>query len=288
VKPAHLALAFAACSHSSPAAPDAANLGDAASGERTLANCGGSVGSDVPEPYASLFSCANVSLSGSDLVISTTALPPHQSYYWGSASPNYEAWDDRGGAYHANPNTLVESDTKYTIPLAPTSRNLTIDSTLVDGVANTSTYEYRLGPAGEALDGVLLFNALAAPGDDISTEVYTFDEWNAHPAPTGEYHYHGASPGPLAALAAGGKYAAGIEVYGMMCDGTFLLGCTELDGSVPDQTDLDAQNGHVHDVVDGNGATVTARYHVHVCTSWTAHPRPYTPEIQYYAQCIVQ
>ena len=35
-----------------------------------------------------------------------------------------------------------------------------------------------------------------------------------------------------------------------MCDGTIVLGCTELDGSSPDNSDFDAQSGHLHDLVD--------------------------------------
>ena len=69
-----------------------------------------------------------------------------------------------------------------------------------------------------------------------------------------------------------------------MCDGTFVLGCNELDFATPNQADLDAQNGHVHAI-----AGVGDRYHVHICPSnFTNHPRPYTPEIQYYSTCDVQ
>ena len=42
--------------------------------------------------------------------------------------------------------------------------------------------------------------------------------------------------------------AGTVEIYGFMCDGTLVLGCTELDGSIPDDSDFDAQNGHVHDI----------------------------------------
>jgi hypothetical protein len=42
----------------------------------------------------------------------------------------------------------------------------------------------------------------------------------------------------------------------------------------------------VHDLVDANNITAfAARYHVHVCPG-AAHP--YTPEIQYYADCAVE
>ena len=277
-----LLLLVAACGGSSAATPDAApDSGSAASGERTLDTCETSIDASVPAPYATLFRCVTMTATSTDLVITTRGLPPHRSYYYGASSPNYEAWDARGGAYHANPNTLSEHDATFTIPLDPVSRGLTITAGLVDGVVNTSGSEYHGGSVGVALDSTLLFDALAAPGDDISQEQYTFDEWNAHPAPSGEYHYHEGSPGPLAVLARTGT--TGVEAYGLMCDGTVVLGCTELDGSTPDQSDLDAQNGHT-----GTVGTLTARYHVHLCPSWTAHPRPYTPEIQAYSTCNVR
>ncbi len=247
-------------------------------GALTLDNCTTSIAANVPAPYRTLFKCVTMTLSGTDLVITSRGLPPHQTYYYGASSPNYVAWDARGGAYHPNPNTLAANPTTLTIPLSPISRNLTITSALVDGKANTSVDEYHGGGVGIALDSVLMFDALAAPGDDIAVELFTFDPYNAHPAPGGAYHYHGDSPGPLVVA------PAGVEVYGIMCDGTFVLGCTELDGATPDQTNLDAQNGHAHDVT-GAGATLPARYHVHICPAWTAHPRIYTPEIQFYSRC---
>lgn len=243
-------------------------------GELTLASCTTTIGADVPEPYRSLFHCVDMTLDGTDLAIKTSGLPPHPSYYYGSASPNYVAWDDRGGAYHPNPNTLVQRTTTIVVPLTPTSRGLSITSVLVDGTVGTSGSEYRQGPAGVALDSVILFNPLAAPGDDIADELFTFDPYNAHPAPGGEYHYHRDSPGPV---------ATGTEAYGIMCDGTFVLGCTELDGAAVDETDLDAQNGHSHVI-----ASLDVRYHTHLCPASVNFPRPYTPEIQFYDRCTVR
>jgi len=146
-------------------------------------------------------------------------------------------------------------------------------------VVGTGSNEFPMGPAGVALDSVALFNPLAAPGDDIEEEKYTFDRSNAHPTQDGTYHYHTSSVGPLEVLAAVGSGA--LEVYGIMCDGTVVLGCKELDGTaVP--AGLDAQGGHVHDLVDVQGTSYfTNRYHVHMCDSG----RKYTPEIQYYGTC---
>ena len=45
-----------------------------------------------------------------------------------------------------------------------------------------------------------IYGGFAAPGDDITAEQYTFDPYAGHPDPTGSYHYHAPTPGPLEAL----------------------------------------------------------------------------------------
>lgn len=147
-----------------------------------------------------------------------------------------------------------------------------------------------MGAAGIALDGTALFNPLARPGDDIEVERFTFDTYNAHPSPDGTYHYHSSSRGPLEVLAKKGLVTntipgeAGLELFGIMCDGTVVMGCTELDGSEPEADGLDAQGGHVHDLVDGDGLTLWAgRYHTHICAGRL--PFEYTPEIQVHTTC---
>lgn len=265
-------LCLAACGGDDMTSPDAST-----SNVYTLETCTTTIASDAPEPYHSLFHCVTMAVEGTDITITTNALPPHTSYYYGSASPNYEAWDDRGGLYHPNPNTLKQGTVTVVIPMSPVSRNLTITSAVVDGTVGTTSTEYRQGPAGVALDSVLMFNPLAAPGDDIANEQYTFDPYNAHPAPGGQYHYHRDSPGPLATR------TDASQIYGVMCDGAFVLGCTELDDSAVDQATLDAQDGHVHEIT-----ALGTRYHVHICPSWPDHPRPYTPEIQFYNSCTIR
>ena len=66
-------------------------------------------------------------------------------------------------------------------------------------------------------------------------------------------------PGPVEVVAYLGHTdsvepgCADVELYGMLCDGTVALGCTELDGDSPDSGDFDAQNGHTHDLVGDDG-----------------------------------
>ena len=75
----------------------------------------------------------------------------------------------------------------------------------------------------------------------------------------------------------------GVELYGVLCDGTLVLGCTELDGSSP-QGALDAQGGHVSDIGDGTTVYFASRYHTHVCAD-AAHGHPFTPEVHFYQKC---
>lgn len=253
---------------------------------RSLETCGGSVASDVPEPYASWFLCSNISLKGDAITVYMNDLPPHASPYYPSDSPNYEAFDSRGGQWHQNPNTLEKKDLLFDIPLHPTPKNITITEAMVNGDAGDSMDEYHATVQGMGLDGTSLFTGTAAPGDDIYQEEYTFDTHEGHPAPGGEYHHHGANPSALAVLNQVGVVTstvpgdAEIEMYGVMCDGTVVLGCTETDGSAPDTSDLDAQNGHVADLKGPTGAVLfEERYHVHACE---ALGRTLTPEIQYY------
>jgi hypothetical protein len=264
----------------------------AAAGARTLDTCATDVEDGVPEFYARYFRCVTVTATAEEVTIATTALPPHPSPYYDEDDPNWEEFDSRGGDYQQNPNVLSTQDLSMTVDIAPISRGIEVTSDLVDEQAGTSGFEYGggAGALGVALDGVALFHGVAAPGDDIADEQYTFDTWEGHPQNTGQYHHHSANPAGLAVLAAAGLVTvtvpgqAEIELYGMMCDGTLVLGCTELDGAAPDTADFDAQAGHAHDIADDQGTThFSARYHTHMCTA--QHEHGYTPEIQYYEGC---
>jgi hypothetical protein len=266
------------------AGADGAGDGGTASGLYSLATCTTSIAADAPAFYRTYFKCVTIATTADGVAITTNGLPPHRSYYYGKGNPNYVDFDTSRSGYHPNPNTIAAKSATITIPNAPVSRGLTVTSAMVDHVANTSQTEYRGGPVGVAIDSVPLFNDQAAPGDDIDAERFTFDGYDAHPTPNGQYHYHTTSPGPLEVLSALGFVTsttpgeAAIELYGVMCDGTVVLGCTELDGSAPDASALDAQNGHVADVKDKAGVVHFAgRYHTHVCPKlFAAHK--YTPE----------
>ena len=257
----------------------------------TLDDCETSFGNGVQAFYSTYFSCVTVSVSGSNTVINSDNLPPHETWYYSEQHGNHIEWASQGAGYNNdNPNMISSQNLTVSIPNNPTSRGLTINESLIDGTVGTSNYEYEMNTVGIALDGCSLFNPLARPPDDIEDEKYSFDYYSGHPEPTGTYHYHTTTKGPLEVLKHKGLIqtdvvgSAEIELYGIMCDGTIILGCTELDGSTPDHTDFDAQNGHVHDVGDGTTVHFASRYHTHICTeTYTSHK--FTPEIQYYEGC---
>lgn len=272
------------------AAPGDANAAtDAPAGSRTLDTCTTSIAAEAPAFYKKYFRCVTITTTATGVTIATEDLPPHPSAYYAATSPNYVPFDTRGGTHHKNPNSLAAQAIAIKIPGAPVASGALISPATVDGQAGTSQEEYALGPVGVALDSVALFTGTAAPGDDIANERFTFDRYEAHPEQRGAYHYHSPTPGPLEVLRALGVVtttvpgAAAVEVYGVLCDGTVVLGCTELDGSAPAGA-LDAQGGHVGDLRADGTTYFAARYHTHLCGDARGHA--YTPEIRYYAACV--
>ena len=257
-----------------------------ADGSLTLANCGGSIGDGVPEFYSTYFTCLDIEVSDEGVTLSTDGLPPHPSPYYPETDPNYVEFDDRGGSHYKNPGEIAAIDYSMTIPANPVAKGITIDASMVDNAMGTSDDEYSGGPVGIALNGVAIFAAMAAGDDALAEEAFTFDLYEGHPAGS-TYHYHFETPGPLEVLVHRGLSdssdpgAGSVELYGIMCDGTIVLGCTELDGSAPDDSDFDAQNGHIGDIGDGATTFFENRYHVHVCPDkWPDYP--FFPEVAYY------
>jgi len=276
-----------------PATTAAAVTAAAPSSADRLINCDTNIAADVPAFYSDYFRCTDISLDGDTVVISGLDQPPHLSYYYGQGNDQYQDFDySRGDAYHPNPNTISTNRFTLRIPLDPVESGTVIDSTTVNLTVGDAT-DFPMGTAGVALDGAAYFNPLAAPGDDIEDEKYTFDSNEGHPQQQGDYHYHAPSSGPLRVLQELGLTttdqpgSAEIELYGVMCDGTVLMGQTELDGSAV-SGELDAQAGHVHDIVDAGGTVVLAnRYHIHMAPEIGANPRGLSPEARYYSTCDV-
>lgn len=269
----------------------------------TLESCETNISENVPEFFQRYFHCVDISLSESGNYVNLyyTGLAPYESWYYESGHPNHINWVSQGAGYFQVPNSYItEYDYVISIPVNPEARpNNTIDANAVDGEVGTNNFEYPMGSVGSALNGVNMFNPCAAPPDIIEDETYSFDYYSGHPAgPSGIYHYHTTSPGPLEVLQHKGHIQTAtvgdgeIEIYGIMCDGVVVMGCTELDGSAPNTSDWDAQNGHVHDLVDAEGTVLLEnRYHTHICYDEITEDdsdgngfqeHEFTPEISYY------
>jgi hypothetical protein len=268
----------------------------------TLDNCETNISGNTPEFFQKYFQCVDASLSESGNYINVyfTGLAPYESWYYASGNPNHIDWVSQGTGYFQIPNAYItEYDYVISIPVDPVARFIDISQDDVDGEVGTSNFEYPMGSVGSALNGVNMFNPCASPPDVIEDEAYTFDYYSGHPAgASGIYHYHTTSKGPLDVLEYKGIISTPIvgsgeiEVYGIMCDGVVVMGCTELDGSAPYTSDWDAQNGHHHDMVDEEGTTMFEdRYHTHICydeiteddtdgNGYQEHE--FTPEISYY------
>ena len=280
----------------------------------TLETCETDIAYNVPQFFQDFFHCvkARLSESGNYVNLYFSSLPPYQSWYYdvqgatSSTNPNWIPFESFANGSYQNPNVIAELDIVISIPVDPTPRTgLTIDAEAVDGVVNTSDYEYPMNYIGCALNGATMYNPCAAPGDIIEDEALSFDLYNGHPG-GGAYHYHTTSPGPLEVLA----YkmpdvvtnttpgSAELEIFGINCDGVVVMGCTELDGSAVDPTEWDAQNGHVSDMVGMDGTVYFEnRYHTHICYDditdldnddmglgeGNGYPdHEFTPEISYY------
>ena len=273
----------------------------------SLETCETDISPDVPDFFQKYFQCVTIRMSESGEYVNLyyNGLAPYESWYYDTSNPNFIPWQSQGQGYYQIQNAYIaEMDYVISIPVNPVPReNLVIDAMQVDGeVTQTGvTYEYPMGSVGSALNGVNMFNPCASPPDIIEDEAYTFDLYSGHPAgSSGIYHYHTTSAGPLEVLqhkmpeniTSTTPGDAEIELYGIMCDGTVVMGCTELDGSAVDTSDWDAQNGHVHDIIDEDGTLMFEdRYHTHICydaiteedtdgNGYQEHE--FTPEISYY------
>ena len=272
-----------------------------------LDTCETDISPDVPDFFQKYFQCVTIRMSESGEYVNLyyNGLAPYDSWYYQEGHPNAIPWESLGQGYFQIPNAYIEDmDYVISIPVNPVPRpDLVIDAFQVDGeVTQTGvTYEYPMGSVGSALNGVNMFNPCASPPDIIEDEAYTFDLYSGHPAgSSGIYHYHTTSSGPLEVLqhkmseniTSTTPGDAEIELYGIMCDGTVVMGCTELDGSGVNASDWDAQNGHVHDIIDEDGTLMFEdRYHTHICYDTITEQdidgngyqeHEFTPEISYY------
>jgi hypothetical protein len=170
-------------------------------------SCTTSISSSAPTWIKDNFKCVTVTASGSSVVFNTSDVPNYNSYYFGSSDSRYE---DIPSGHHGNPNTISEQNYTFTTPTSP--------------ALNSSVTASDYDAVGIAVNGVVIYNNQAAPGDVLATELATMDSANGHPTQTGSYHYHSE---PYKITNDDGN------LVGVMRDGFPIYGQKEDDGSDP-------------------------------------------------------
>lgn len=218
------------------------------------------------------------------MVVETTNQPEHESVYFDESNHHHEAFDYETNAHKydaiydgsqrlgsAGGNMIEELVLVMKMPITPT--------------AATNKTDTPYATIGLAINGVSFFNENAAPGDEITEELFTFDQCSGHPQQQGVYHYHvdpvclirdlggdvtsvdktvdsttyqwledsGNNAGLLI-----GFLVDGFPVYGPV--GTNETDCT---GAAVNASSIDGYNGHSHCTADFENGI----YHYHVKTA---------------------
>jgi Cys-rich repeat protein len=196
-----------------------------------------------------------VTVNGQPFVqLSSDNEPDYESLYFGSGDACYESDNTR---IFPDPNDIVAQSIVMTAPLTPTTSN---GNTPVPGSG-----------IGLAIDGVVLFSDVAAPGDDIYQEAGSFDRCQGHPQNTGVYHHH-SEPFTIT--------QDDDALVGVMRDGYFVYGRRDPDGSSPGANGgglTTPYYGHVGVTVD-SPTTPVFHYHVHYETNGTESAYFITPQ----------
>jgi hypothetical protein len=138
-----------------------------------------------------------------------------------------------------NPNLIGIKSMKLSVPVTPTPAIRTM----------------LPGTVGFAVNGVALFNNMAAHGDDIYVESMSFDPCQGHPTGTAAYHYH-SEPYSITYDDA--------NLVGVMMDGYPVYGRRDADQAMPV---LDERGGHTS--VTPDSAEPVYHYHINLQTSTT-------------------
>ena len=219
-----IAIAFAACSSSDIAA---ANPSSATPSDSAIAGI-----------YARFTSDVKVSIEGDVVVLTSTGVPNHKSPYFAATDARYEAYNGTNPNFGKAPGSIVATRYVMRIPLHP-ARAATSAAT-------------PLGPIGLALNGVAFFNQYNGQNRPLTVEIDSFDQYNGHPTPTNEYHYHVE---PLYLTRALGSD----KLLGVLLDGFPVYGPVE-NGKRVTNVDLDQLHGHTGVTADFPAGI----YHYHI------------------------
>ena len=192
----------------------------------------------LPGGYSHFTSAVRIWIDGNDVVIQADAVPNHPSPYFPTNDPRYEAYNGTNPNWQQNPNHIAEQTLEFRIPLNP---------------QEAATHQPTpLGPIGVAINGVPFFNQYAGPGQPLTTEINSFDQYDGHPQQTDMYHYHVE---PYALTAANGEDA----LLGYLLDGFPVYGPEE-NGKILTDADLDQYHGHFGPTADYPDGI----YHYHI------------------------
>ncbi len=190
--------------------------------------------SEVPEVYKKIYGASSITSDGTFVTIKTTGVPDHTSPYYATSKALYKAFSGTtplGFEFKKNPNIIATQNFTFKIPLKP--------------VVATNHAATPLGPIGVALNGVALFNQYAGPNNQaLTTEIYSFDNYNGHPTATSQYHYH------LEPLYLTTVKTTKSGLLGFLLDGFPVYGPSEENGKALVSSDLDVYHGHTHATVD--------------------------------------
>jgi hypothetical protein len=182
------------------------------------------------------FSCrVSLTSDGTYVTVKADSQPDYASSYFNGTACHI---DPTGTP---NPNHLIPQAITMIVPLSPTD----------------ATQNMTLGVVGVAANGVAIFDNQAAPGDDIYSEVATFDPCQGHPTPTNIYHYHTE---PYALTYDDSRFV------GVLRDGIPVYGRRDIDNTIPP---LDVSGGHTGPTPD----STTPVYHYHVNQQTSTNPK---------------
>lgn len=174
-----------------------------------------------PDFYKSFSSLVTVSVEGTNVVLTSKAVPDHKSPYFATNSSQYEAYNGSNRNFQLNPNRIAEQQLVIRVPITPTKQSTPSPT--------------PLGAIGMSLNGVPLFNQYAGPNQPLAGEIDSFDQYSGHPQQTGQYHYH-VEPVWL-------TRASKDALIGILLDGYPVYGPVE-NGKTLVSADLDAAHGH--------------------------------------------
>ncbi len=178
----------------------------------------------------------SMKVSGASRVFSWNDLPDHPTGIFPISRKDDAYQTDR------NPNHIAAQSMKVALPAAP---------------ALAARPTCAPGAVGILLSGVVLFNALDAPGRDAVAHE-TQDSCQGHPQESSVYHYHNVSKCVLAEY---DSKSGPSKLLGYAIDGFGIYGPRDASGKVLTSADLDACHG-ITGPVEWEGRRVTMYHYV--------------------------